>query len=694
MSFGVLLLILLGSLTLASSAFALEITYPTLPGGITLSEKPQLNEFVRYIYAFSIFIAGFVALGVTIFGGFLYLLSGENPVKRASAREWIGAGFWGMLILLMSYIILTTINPQLVGLKEVTIEPTAVPPYDVSTRTPLPEQKDIGFQIPMGKLIEQGMLDSQETKTQLSWATTEDDTQLRKEMKKTIQKIIDGTNKLNPDLFELKQLIDSCNCGGSQCSDKCAPQSCTVDCDFRAIQAKAEEIKNSPVLSKLEEEEEKSAEMRGEVKKRNLNLYRAVFLTTIFFDEVRDYFSFAIERETVATIPDRKIEIETLPEWKDIKLSIKTSDGRVIPDPATFYFWKAYKEMEDAISFASAGLGGDYTMSCPGTSIPPEVICTPSQPGAMVWPAQGTVTTKFKEEGPWRSGSHEGIDIANTLGTPIVAAAKGRVIAVNTGCIPGNIDCGGRYGNWVLIEHENFDPNIGTIYTMYAHLEEVRVSVNDSVEQGQQIGTMGWTGWVEPLSEAGTHLHFEVRKDREGNNPIDPMTYLTGESICGPGGSGGGGTCEVITDPNNPCSVEKLRPYFGAKAEEASQICNAEGAKPFTYIKSACKDGGYDYSVGPFQINLYRTCRCPGAWVDSNDPNWCEKEKALPVTTCPWPPYNENALDQCAKNYGLGNADLHYRRAAEIFHDWGNWCAWSTACPLYCNLCSDWSRCP
>lgn len=677
-------------LILSSSAQALEIKYPTLPGNIALSETPKLNEFVRYIYVFSIIVSGLIAFGVAIFGGLLYLLSQGNPVRKALAREWIGAGFLGVFILLLSYIILVTINPQLVGLKEIEFKSSNVPPYHMATRTPLPEQKDIGFQIPMGKLIEAALLSGRK----------EDgfkDDEFRREIKDTIQEINNLTRQLDPTLFELKNLINQCNCGGSICSGDCTPQGCNVNCDFSTIQDKANQIKNSPVLDRLREKEEKLARQKNEAEKRHLGLHKAVFLATIFFDDVLDWYSFAIEKQETQNIFKRQVEIETLPEWQDIKLSIKTNEGRIIPDPATLYFWKKYKEMDDAIQFASAAIGSVAGTLCPGTGPVGNTICVPSNPGAFIWPAEGKVTLGYGDTSPPYSpgNPHQGIDIANNIGTSVLAAADGVVVKIHTGCpaVTGlndpNATCGAGFGNHVVLEHKDFDPEVGTIYTIYAHLKEVLVRVGDQVTQRQKIGTMNTTGYAE-----GSHLHFQVSTELDGNPSIDPNTYLPGDgnTICGPEGSGGGGTCEVVHDPDSPCDVDKLRPYFGQRAEEASQICNREGARPFDYINDACRNGGADYSLGPFQINLYRTCRCPGAWTDPKDPNWCEKEKAMNEFTCPWPPRDKKALDQCAKNYGLGNPDLHYRRAVEIFQaranwDKSGWCTWSTSCPQYCNLC-------
>jgi murein DD-endopeptidase MepM/ murein hydrolase activator NlpD len=526
---------------------ALEIQYPTLPGGISLPAQPQLNQYVRYIYAFSILVAGFIALGTFIFGGLLYFLSQGNIGRMANAREWMGAGLLGAVVLLLSYIFLVTINPQLVGLKEITFEPLSVPEYNFTSRTPIPERTDIAFQIPMGKLIEAAILNGDQ-KTIFEGKEITDE-EFRNEIKKTTQGIVDLTKSLDPTLSALKQLINSCSCGSSVCSsDTCAPQSCNVKCDFNAIYAKADELANSPVLGQLEEKERQLDAIEQEVDKRQVNLSKAIFLTTLFFDEIRDYFSFAIERGAVERVPNRKVEIETLPEWKDIQLTIKTKDGRFIPDPATFYFWKRYQEMEDAINFAEFKLGSLERLSCARTEAfsgttststsSNEILCTPSQPGTFVWPAKGTITTQFGVISPVTGAVHNGIDIANKIGTPIVAAANGKVLYAKNTCTPGDWSCGGplrlwlgNAGNYVLIEHKNFDPKIGTIYTLYAHLQRAMVSPGALVQAGQQIGTMDTTG-----AATGSHLHFEVRKKVGGgdDNWIDPMIYLTGagKNVC------------------------------------------------------------------------------------------------------------------------------------------------------------------
>lgn len=118
------------------------------------------------------------------------------------------------------------------------------------------------------------------------------------------------------------------------------------------------------------------------------------------------------------------------------------------------------------------------------------------------WPTNSgyVITTDYE----WRWGSfHTGIDIsgAGNFGSPIYAARSGVVTDIYTGC--NNIGwygsmCGGSYGNYVVILHEN------NYYTLYAHLKtDVGVSVGQQVSAGTKIGSMGSSG-----SSTGAHLHF------------------------------------------------------------------------------------------------------------------------------------------------------------------------------------------
>jgi murein DD-endopeptidase MepM/ murein hydrolase activator NlpD len=121
-----------------------------------------------------------------------------------------------------------------------------------------------------------------------------------------------------------------------------------------------------------------------------------------------------------------------------------------------------------------------------------------SATGKFSWPTQGVITQKF-------SWYHKGIDIANHVGTPILAADSGRVIVAgwkdNTG-----------YGNRVMIDHGN-----GYI-TLYAHMSVIAVQEGQTVRRGDVLGQMGSTG-----RSTGPHCHFEIR---HGGVNEDPFSYL------------------------------------------------------------------------------------------------------------------------------------------------------------------------
>ncbi|MQA12506.1 MAG: peptidoglycan DD-metalloendopeptidase family protein [Pseudonocardiaceae bacterium] len=120
----------------------------------------------------------------------------------------------------------------------------------------------------------------------------------------------------------------------------------------------------------------------------------------------------------------------------------------------------------------------------------------------FVVPAEGTFTSGFGAR--WGT-SHMGIDIANAIGTPIVAAADGVVLEVG----PAS-----GFGNWVRIQHDD-----GTV-TVYGHISSYSVSEGERVKAGDEIAAMGNEG-----QSTGPHLHFEVWQG-EGGEKIDPAGWL------------------------------------------------------------------------------------------------------------------------------------------------------------------------
>ena len=97
------------------SARELEIVYPQIPNAVRpTTVKTLLQDYIKYIFNFAIIISGIIAFVSLIYGGVRYLASAGNPSTMGDARGQMFAGILGLIILLLSYIMLTTINPQLV----------------------------------------------------------------------------------------------------------------------------------------------------------------------------------------------------------------------------------------------------------------------------------------------------------------------------------------------------------------------------------------------------------------------------------------------------------------------------------------------------------------------------------------------------------------------------------------------------
>lgn len=102
-----------------------------------------------------------------------------------------------------------------------------------------------------------------------------------------------------------------------------------------------------------------------------------------------------------------------------------------------------------------------------------------------------------------KTHAYNAVDIANSCGTPVRAAAEGLVVP-DSSFGAGATGWNNGYGHFVLVEH----PFGNNVRTRYAHLDKTTVEIGDYVKQGQQIGTMGNTGNVH--GPTGCHLHFEV----------------------------------------------------------------------------------------------------------------------------------------------------------------------------------------
>lgn len=148
-------------------------------------------------------------------------------------------------------------------------------------------------------------------------------------------------------------------------------------------------------------------------------------------------------------------------------------------------------------------------------------VIVPSGSG-FVWPTPGFVSLSSEWFEDREVYNHGGIDIAGAgiMGTPVVAAADGTVVATNSSCTHNwgksySCGCGGGYGNYVMISHA------GGKMTVYGHLTSLTVSSGQSVSRGQVIGYVGSTG-----NSTGPHLHYECRLNGVRYNPMSEYPYM------------------------------------------------------------------------------------------------------------------------------------------------------------------------
>ncbi len=148
-------------------------------------------------------------------------------------------------------------------------------------------------------------------------------------------------------------------------------------------------------------------------------------------------------------------------------------------------------------------------------------VIVPSGSG-FAWPTPGFISLSSEWFEDREVYNHGGIDIAGAgiMGTPVVAAADGTVVATNSSCTHNwgksySCGCGGGYGNYVMISHA------GGKMTVYGHLTSLTVSSGQSVSRGQVIGYVGSTG-----NSTGPHLHYECRLNGVRYNPMSEYPYM------------------------------------------------------------------------------------------------------------------------------------------------------------------------
>lgn len=184
---------------------------------------------------------------------------------------------------------------------------------------------------------------------------------------------------------------------------------------------------------------------------------------------------------------DNRTSVQSIVRWNQMTNPDAIEVGqvlRVAPPPGT-------------TTASTPSTTGSAGRARPAPSAPVESAVKPATSIALIWPAAGNVVRTFD------GSKSKGIDIANSPGTPVVAAAPGVVVYAGNG-LRG-------YGNLIILKH-NAD-----YLTAYAHNRALLVKEGQSVTQGQSIAEMGNS------DSDRVALHFELRY---GGRSIDPSRYL------------------------------------------------------------------------------------------------------------------------------------------------------------------------
>ncbi|MBZ9578155.1 hypothetical protein KJA13_04000 [Patescibacteria group bacterium] len=279
--FLLLLFLLLG----ADFVFALEITYPRVPGAAPpqdfLNDPSVLSEdilslYAKYLVNLCVWAGGILALAGLIYGGILYLISTGKPDRMALAKNQISAAFFGLLILLSSYLILKTLSPQFINLKIPALQPITVIDRPTIPSPPTKELRtSINVEIPFGTIIEKWVFEGT-----IPW-------EQRKRIpriKSNVETTREITNNLLSQSKDLKNAADRCECGILRpdppcnhygCND-CPPEYCTSDpCRNARGRIQDAENKNQTEINNLVVEQAKTEEEVRLLKEQLAKLERA-----------------------------------------------------------------------------------------------------------------------------------------------------------------------------------------------------------------------------------------------------------------------------------------------------------------------------------------------------------------------------------------------------------------------------------
>lgn len=197
-------------------------------------------------------------------------------------------------------------------------------------------------------------------------------------------------------------------------------------------------------------------------------------------------------RRPYTIYPDQKLRIKPYPKRKTSAKKPRTSSNKKKKPPKSA---NVKKPKTTASSNTKTAEKSKSRKS--GKSVAAQK--SPSGKTRWRWPTAGQVIETFSASDPLRKG----IDIAGKAGSPVLAAADGRVVYAGSG-LRG-------YGKLIIVKHND------EFLSAYAHNRKLLVKEGVTVKSGQRIAEMGNTGTNK------VKLHFEVRRD---GTPVNPLHYL------------------------------------------------------------------------------------------------------------------------------------------------------------------------
>ncbi|MBI4359380.1 MAG: M23 family metallopeptidase [Candidatus Nealsonbacteria bacterium] len=510
-------LLLLG---IAQAVLAIEISYPQIPG----VEAPQdflpkiqsgqypgeqaLPLFVKYLYALGLVASTVLTVISLIYGGVLYILSGSNPGKMIGAKDQITTAFLGLGLLLLSYLFLNILNPDLLVMKLPSVSrPVFSPPPD----TPPPGEAVLVFwELPLGTIFN-------------------DISNIFPQVKPASQDVKDKADIAKQASQELVDLLNSCQC------QNLSPQCSSLTCSALACLGTRNNL--CPNLSVIEAKKQDLMNKLGILKVSRKNL------AIIKFNLQKETSRLQVAETLMKSCTYVPIDLNTmlgLKQTSRVEIKKPWSETDAKNNPLSFYC-----QMDEA--FVTQTIFDWREMIAQLESIlntdPDDIPLPPPSPGPLPTGTPGPGPSpvpgfSFNLPLSWTCLTdicnvrrsvyycHEGLDLYAAENSPIYAVADGEI--AGSGDFTADCPPGGAYGRWVAVKHQ-----VGTqeMTSFYGHLNSVLVT-SGRVAQGQIIAYSGNTG-----SSTGPHLHFSLTVNfapgcLNRGTPLDPQKWLPAIGWC------------------------------------------------------------------------------------------------------------------------------------------------------------------